>query len=201
MLGARAGVLGLADVQRSRFALADLPGKTLVVATEQPSDFIHSAHVINAIISGEEIMVEKKFKDAFSVVPRAKICWAMNGLPRVGDANSGLFRRVKVVTFLRLGTKPDPKIKKQIGAEAAGIMNWALVGLRRLRERGHFEIPSCVREATDEFQRTNDVQGLFIEEACLTGDEAKKVQASKAHEAASRALAGPRFTALVFMPQ
>jgi phage/plasmid-associated DNA primase len=36
MLGKRAGLLGLADVQRSRFALADLPGKTLVAAAESP---------------------------------------------------------------------------------------------------------------------------------------------------------------------
>ena len=40
-----------------------------------------------------------------------------------------------------------------------------------------------MREATDEFQRTNDIPGLFVEEACLTDDEAKKVQASKLYEA------------------
>jgi putative DNA primase/helicase len=74
MLGKYAGLLGLADIQRSRFALADLPGKTLVVAAEQPSDYISSSHILNAIISGEEILVERKFRDAFTVTPRAKIC-------------------------------------------------------------------------------------------------------------------------------
>jgi putative DNA primase/helicase len=39
-----------------------------------------------------------------------------------------------------------------------------------------------VRAATDEFQRTNDIPGLFVEEACLIDDEAK-VQASKLYEA------------------
>jgi putative DNA primase/helicase len=125
MLGERAGVLGLADVQRNRFALANLPGKTLLVATEQPSDYIASTHLLNAIVSGEEIAVERKFKDPFYVTPRGKICWAMNDLPRVGDANSGLFRRVKVVPFPKLEKEPERDLKDKIKAEGAGILNWA----------------------------------------------------------------------------
>src|SRR5215212_8473577 len=99
MLGHRAGILGLADLERSRFTLADLPGKTLVVASEQPSSYLASTNTLNAIISGEPIQVERKYHDPFTVIPHAKVCWAMNELPRVADANSGLFRRVKVVTF------------------------------------------------------------------------------------------------------
>ena len=170
MLGKRAGMLGLADVQRSRFALADLPGKTLVVAAEQPSDYISSTHILNAIISGEEIPVERKFRDAFTVTPRAKICWGMNDLPRIKDANSGLFRRVKIVAFPKLRGKPDPEVKERIKAEGAGILVWALEGLHRLRERGRFEIPDSVRVATQEFKQSNDVPGTFIEEACITSD-------------------------------
>jgi hypothetical protein len=33
MLGERTGTLGLGEVERSRFALADVPGKTLLTAT------------------------------------------------------------------------------------------------------------------------------------------------------------------------
>jgi putative DNA primase/helicase len=181
MLGTRSGVLGLADVQRNRFALAGLPGKTLVVASEQPSDFIKSTHIINSIISGEEIPVEKKFKDAFLITPKAKICWAMNDLPRVGHANSGLFRRVKVVTFPKLKKQADPELKTKLKAEGAGILNWALEGLRTLRERGSFEIPACVSEATKEFQKTNDVPALFVEEACIASAE-EKVQSSTLYD-------------------
>lgn len=182
MLGTRSGVLGLAEVQRNRFALGSLPGKTLVVATEQPSDYLKSTHIINSIISGEETPVEKKYKDAFTIVPTAKLCWAMNDLPRVSDANSGLFRRVKVVTFPLLKPKVDTELKKKIRSEGAGILNWALEGLRTLRERGCFEIPACVSEATKEFQKTNDVPALFVEEACIAS-EGEKIQASKLYDA------------------
>jgi putative DNA primase/helicase len=168
MLGHRAGVLGLADLERSRFTLADLPGKTLVVASEQPSSYLASTNTLNAIISGEPIQVERKYRDPFTVIPRAKVCWAMNELPRVADANSGLFRRVKVVGFPELPeTKRDPEIKRLIENEGAGILNWALEGLHRLAERGHFEIPEGVQDATKQFRQNNDVPALFIEDRCI----------------------------------
>lgn len=165
MLGSRAGLLGLADVERSRFALANLPGKTLVVSAEQPDSYISASHTLNAIISGEPITVEQKFKEAITVIPRAKIVWAMNHLPRVNDANNGIMRRVKVIKFPPLDEgNQDHDLKDKIALEGAGILNWALQGLDRLRSRGKFEIPKSVIEATKEFQEKNDIPALFLEE-------------------------------------
>jgi putative DNA primase/helicase len=179
MLGHRAGILGLADLERSRFTLADLPGKTLVVASEQPSSYLASTNTLNAIISGEPIQVERKYHDPFTVIPKAKVCWAMNELPRVADANSGLFRRVKVVTFPELPEdQRDPEIKRHIEQEGAGILNWALIGLRRLKERGYFEVPAGVADATKQFREHNDVPALFVEDRCIKEPDAE-VQAAK----------------------
>ena len=61
--------LGLSDLARSRFALTNLPGKTLATCTEQPSDFIAQTDTLNAIISGETITVERKFEHPFDVQP------------------------------------------------------------------------------------------------------------------------------------
>jgi putative DNA primase/helicase len=174
MLGHRAGILGLADLERSRFTLADLPGKTLVVASEQPSSYLASTNTLNAIISGEPLQVERKYRDPFTVIPRAKVCWAMNELPRVADANSGLFRRVKVVTFPTLAeNERDPEIKHTIETEGAGILNWALEGLWRLKKRGYFEVPVGVEDATKQFRENNDVPALFIEDRCVRGTDSE----------------------------
>lgn len=183
-LGHRVGSLGLADIQRSQFALADLPGKTLVVATEQPADFVKTTDVLNAIISGEAIRVEQKYKAAHVVVPRVKVLWAMNDLPRIKDANSGLFRRVKVVPFPRLRGEPDLGLKERIKAEGPGILAWALEGERRRRERGHFEIPESVRAATEDFRKYSDVTRLFVGDVCIVSDtEGHQEQAKNLYEA------------------
>ena len=137
MLGAKATLLGLADIERNRFALASLPGKTLAIATEQPADYMAAPPILNDLNLGEPVTVDRKFQDAVTITPRAKLAWAMNELPRVKGASNGIFRRVKVVTF---PTIPEherlPKLKEAVQIEAAGILNWALDGLRRLRARG-----------------------------------------------------------------
>lgn len=172
MLGERSGLLGLADIEQSRFALTNLPGKTLMVSAEQPGGYMVATHYLNAIISGEPITVDRKFKDPITLFPRAKLVWAMNELPRVGEAGSGLFRRVKVLQMPTIPEKDrDPEIKERVKEEGAGILNWALDGLDRLRRRGFFEIPSCVQDATRHFRETNDVPAIFVEEKCLKGDE------------------------------
>jgi putative DNA primase/helicase len=175
MLGHRAGLLGLAEIERNRFALADLPGKTLVAASEQPSSYMASTNVLNQIISGEPLQVERKYRDPVTIVPRCKIAWAMNELPRVADANSGLFRRVKVVKFPALPfDERDPEIKRVIEEEGAGILNWALEGLGRLQERGRFDIPTGVEEATTQFRENNDVPALFVADRCVEDPDARE---------------------------
>lgn len=183
MLGARAGLLGLADIERSRFALNNLPGKTLVVSTEQPETFIAATHVLNAIISGEPITIEQKFKDAITIIPRAKLAWAMNDLPRVNGANNGIMRRVKVVKFPILpANERDPEVKERIKLEGAGVLNWALEGLARLHNRGRFIFPKCVEDATQEFRDTNDVPSLFLEDSGALLDEQYETGAKQLYD-------------------
>jgi putative DNA primase/helicase len=175
MLGHRAGLLGLAEIERNRFALAGLPGKTLVAASEQPSSYLASTNVLNAIISGEPLQVERKYRDPVTVIPRCKIAWAMNELPRVADANSGLFRRVKVVKFPQIpANERDPKIRRAIEREGAGILNWALEGLERLQRRGGFAVPEGVEEATEQFRENNDVPALFVADRCVKDPDASE---------------------------
>lgn len=173
MLGGKVGNLGLTDIERSRFGLSDLPNKTLLVSTEQPAIFMQASNILNSIISGESVTVDRKFRDAITITPRAKILWAMNELPRVPDASNGLFRRVKVVMFGSLPCAKDPAIKENIKREGSGILNWALSGLARLQANGGFDFPAEVIDATDYFKQVNDIPFLFVEECCVRETQAK----------------------------
>lgn len=175
--------LGLSDIESSRFALYKLPGKTLAISTEQPSGLLKATDVLNKIISGEEVRVEQKFQNHYDITPRAKLLWAMNELPRVSDPNNGLFRRVKIIKFPpRAAELRDVDLKERVKLEGAGILNWALEGLARLRARGRFVIPAGVEDATKEFKESNDIPAKFIEECCLVGDD-ETVVAGKLYSA------------------
>jgi putative DNA primase/helicase len=167
MLGDKHGVLGLGEIESSPFALSRIPGKTLLVSTEQPSSYLRSTHVIDALISGESIIMDRKHRDAEEVTPTAKIVWAMNEAPRIANTTSGIFRRVKIVEFPALKGKRNPAVKEWVKAEGPGILNWALEGLARLRERGGFEFPESVISATAEFEKSNDIPAQFVEEQCI----------------------------------
>jgi len=164
MLGARAGRLGLREIAESRFGLPPLVGKRLVYATESPSDYVKSADTLINIISGEPVFIEAKGKDVYEYRPSAKIVWAMNALPQLRDQHSGLWRRVKIVKFPALTVEPNPAVKEAIKREGPGILVWALEGLRRLRQRGSFNIPDSVVAATEEYRQANDIAAEFAAE-------------------------------------
>jgi putative DNA primase/helicase len=169
MLGTRAGQLGLAQIENSRFGMAGLQDKTLLFSTEQPSDFIKSGGLLSSLISGEEIIIERKFRDQETLTPYAKILWAMNDIPRIKEASSGLFRRVKIVEWPKLKVPPDTSVKSRMRYMGAAILNWALDGLDELKQQGNFIIPTCVTEATKSFIEVNDVVSLFVDEKCELG--------------------------------
>jgi putative DNA primase/helicase len=168
MTGPKCCQIGLKEIERSRFALTNLPGRTVAVSTEQPTGNITSSDLLNKIISGEPIIVDRKFKDPVEIYPRAKVIWGMNELPRIPSGKNGLFRRVKLLECPVIPMEnQDPQVKEQIKIEGAGILNWALDGLDRLRNRGCFEIPESVKRAINDFKTSNDVSLQFIADECI----------------------------------
>jgi putative DNA primase/helicase len=171
MFGERSTVVSL-RAMTERFGLSNIPGKTLLLAREQPSGYLPSTDILNSIISGETLDIDVKNKQPFKYRPTAKILWAMNNLPSVRGVNEGLFRRVYVVSWPAPIKNPDPKLKAYlIEHELAGIFNGAVRGLARLRKRGKFDPPSSVVEATKEFEEDSDLLEIFIEDKCRVGDE------------------------------
>jgi putative DNA primase/helicase len=148
--------------------LPELIGKTLMTSTEQASPKLLRSDLFNRMISGESVMVEKKFCDPYSFTPHAKFLFAMTEHPQLSEAGNGFFRRLAVVPFPArpIGDR-DPAVKEKIKTESAGILNWALEGGDRLRMRGRFDLPSCVLAATKEMQAISDAIGAFLEDWCV----------------------------------
>lgn len=161
MLGARCCTLGLADIERSQFALSDIPGKTLAISTEQPAANVRCFHVLNNIISGESIRWEQKYLKSETLRPYAKLLWAMNELPRIDSAGVGLFRRVVPVPWRR-AEYPDPSIKEAVLKHGPAIFNWSYKGLQRLLARGRFDIPATLLAEREAYRVQNDIPLAFI---------------------------------------
>lgn len=161
MLGARCCTLGLAEIERSPFALSQIPGKTLAISTEQPSTYVRCFYTLNTLISGESIKWEQKYLKAETLRSHVKLLWAMNELPRIDSAGVGLFRRIVPVPWYVVAN-PDPSIKEAVMRAGPAIFNWSYEGLKRLNERGRFDIPAGLLAEREAYRVQNDVSHAFI---------------------------------------
>jgi putative DNA primase/helicase len=167
MLGAKACVLGLSEIERSQFALGQLPGRTLAVSTELPGRLVRASHIINAIISGELMPVERKYLDPYTIRPHAKIIWGMNVLPSIGMEGIGMFRRIFPVHFPAVPESDrDPKLKEAILRSPMAVANWAIAGLRKVQSDNSLNVPAELLAARDAYRESNDLSLNFINEEC-----------------------------------
>lgn len=154
------------------YGIAELQGKRVAIATEQPAGQMDATEVINAIISGEFIQVERKYVQPYDMRPTTKIIWAMNELPKIYKRGDGIFRRIKVVEFEQIPEdQRDPKMKEAVKEEGDGILNWALDGLDRLRANGKFTESESITKSTQEYKENADTIKLFLDEMCEWSEE------------------------------
>lgn len=99
----------------------------------------------------------------------ARFVVACNELPELADASGAIKRRLLTLEYPRgFGEKADPDLKKELVGEAAGVLNWALEGLRRLRGRGmKFVQPQGSEWLVREVEGQGNPVALFAREAMM----------------------------------
>lgn len=124
-------------------------------------------------ISGEDtITIDRKYLDPWTGRLPTRFVILTNELPRLSDSSGALASRfVILVLKVSFYGEEDPKLTSKLLGEAPGIFNWALDGLDRLRERGHFEQPASAREQLEVLEDLASPVAAFIRERCRVGDE------------------------------
>jgi|SRR5215208_1718203 len=154
---------------QQRFGRAGLVGKRLILSREMSALKLLETDIISNIVSGEPINIEHKGRDGFDYTPVAKVIQAANRLPRVPNTEAGIYRRLKVIQYRPLEGEPDRTLKEGIKGEGPRILNTALAGLGRYKERGGFEIPESVEKASRAWYDENDVIGTFFADCIEEG--------------------------------
>jgi putative DNA primase/helicase len=93
-----------------------------------------------------------------------------NELPRLSDSSGALASRfvVLVLTKSFLG-REDPGLTDRLLLESPGIFNWALAGLDRLKDRGHFQPPASGQEAVQQLEDLASPVSAFVRDFCTLG--------------------------------
>lgn len=116
--------------------------------------------------------------------PTHKLAIVGNHKPEIGDSSNGMWRRVCLVPFdvtIKENMR-DPKLLEKLKAEGAGILNWALGGLRKWGQSG-LSVPKKIEDATTAYRDEQDIIGEWLSDHCNTGPglSAKKDEVYRAY--------------------
>jgi len=141
--------------------LANIAIETSVASSVYDSTF-------KAIVSGDPITADAKFKHPFVFRPYCKLIFALNNMPRVDDKTSAFFRRLLILRFNKIFQEEEQNknLKFELLKEIDGILLWSLNGLKSLKERGYFKIPREMEAEIDDYRKDNNNVLLFVEDQC-----------------------------------
>lgn len=175
-------IAAMALDQLAGFHLSVLVGASLVYVDEVPRKPIDEQR-LKSMIAGERIAVDRKYRDPVSIHVRGKWLVLGNHLPAITDHSTGFWRRWDVVPFgvTIPARERDPLLAQTIiREELAGVLNWALEGLRRLQQRGGFEVSlppamesvlHSVKTETNSVVAWLDDLGIVLQTTCDTPKE------------------------------
>lgn len=147
--------------------LSRLTGVRAVFAAEPEKKRRLSTSAIKSMASGEPMLVRELNKPFFELNVLFKIFMSFNRRPQVPTEDEGMWRRLRLVPWPVIVPAKD-RIKdlhlQLLEAEAPGILNWMLDGLRVWKETG-LAPPEVVLAATDDYRADNDPVGQFLSDA------------------------------------
>lgn len=140
----------------AQFGLAALYRKKLNHIDEVSSGFFES-DMIKKLVSGERIQADVKWMEPIHFFPTSKFIFTVNELPRINDQSVGFYERFILVPFkASFRLSPNTNLEEEIMRdEASGILNFAIEGLKKLREDRGFKNSHVTDEAMEEFRMTN----------------------------------------------
>ena len=159
--------VALADLSNS-FHRVRLDGKLVNISTELDAKMLERSDYFKAIVSGDSISAEQKHKPAFDFRPGCRLIFGCNRLPRVRDHSHAFYRRLIITPFNRRfeGDEADLYLGQKLLEELDGVFLWALRGLDRLRQQGHFTESEQADNALADYRRFNNPLVAFIEDCC-----------------------------------
>src|SRR5206468_776830 len=134
------------------FGLQPLIGKPLAVVSDARlaarSDNMIAVERLLSISGEDTLTIDRKYRDPWTGRLPTRFMILTNELPRFSDSSGALASRfvMSILTKSFYG-RENPRLTVELLEESAGIFNWAIEGLDRLRERGHFLTPRSAQEA------------------------------------------------------
>lgn len=122
-----------------------------------------------AVTGGDSVSFHEMYKGGRNMKFRTKIVLSTNNMPDFNDPSGALANRVLAFPFYKsFADNPDTQLRNKLGAEIAGITQWAIEGLRRLRaNNGKFTESKLGLVQKEEIRKDMFPLSEFVESSCI----------------------------------
>jgi P4 family phage/plasmid primase-like protien len=156
----------------SEFGRQSLIGKLLAIISETTLGRQDDPAIITSVvkaISGEDKVEINRKGNSFWVgrLPLRFLFLSNKMITFKDDSGAMAGRMMPLIMTQSFLHREDIGLKDKLKAELPGIFLWALDGLKRLIEQGHFTEPQSTKEARNEIARVASPVKIFIEERCI----------------------------------
>jgi putative DNA primase/helicase len=156
----------------ANFGLEPLIGKRAGIISDArlggKADLPIIAERLLSITGEDSITVDRKFKKAWTGRMQIRFLVLTNELPRLTDASGALASRFIVLVLKEsFFGREDHGLEARLLKELPAILNWAIVGLARLRQRGYFVQPSSAAGAVQQIEDLGSPIGAFLRQRCF----------------------------------
>ena len=168
--------IDIGELASNRFAPVGLENKMINIGDDCNNLMLRNTGTLKKIFAGNEITVERKGQDSYTIEPYATHIYSSNELIKSFDRTDGYYRRF---VFLPMNAKftpndpdYDPYIEDKVTTPEAmsHILNLALKGAHKLMRDGKYIEPKAVATMKEHYKVENTLSLQWIEDNGITID-------------------------------
>jgi putative DNA primase/helicase len=154
-----------------------------VVASETDPGKRWAEARIKMLTGGDTIRARFMHCDEFEFVPAFKLMIQGNHKPGLRSVDVAMRRRLHLVPFVVTipEEERDTQLPEKLRQEWRAILQWAIDGCLEWQREG-LNPPPLVRDATDEYFRTEDAILRWTDERCIVSPQAGSAKASELYQ-------------------
>ncbi len=178
----------LGELVHSEYYVAEMHGSIANIDADVTGGIGHGGMFKKLTGGDRKVSARRPYGEPFDYHPTTKQLYAANEVPDTKVDDDAFFRRWLIVEFPTTFTDPelsgpdkDPDLEDALLDELPGILNWALDGLNRLLDQGHFTNEGTTDDKRQRWRTWGDSVERFIE-GCINTDGNEKHRTSDVYQ-------------------